>query len=182
MMNEVVQNLLKQDPDYAESKFKSKVENTFVQIKLAIVTGKIEKIDHFVNDETYEKIRKKVESDKASNRIQIYDELNVAGVEILDIEETNDSFKIKVRVHSKALEYYIDRENRKYLSGNNHSRTEKYTNITYTKMKNTQNYKVVRKCPTCGAVVDVNANGQCSYCHTIFNLEKYDWVITEMEI
>ena len=49
-------------------------------------------------------------------------------------------------------------------------------------MKNAQSYKVVRKCPTCGANIDVNANGQCSYCHTIFNLEKYDWVITKMDI
>ena len=40
----------------------------------------------------------------------------------------------------------------------------------------------MRKCPTCGAIVDVNKNGKCEYCHTIFNLEKYDWVITKMEI
>ena len=181
-MSEVLENLVKYDKDFAESKFKSKVENTFVQIKLAIVTGKIEKIDHFVNDEIYEQIKQKVETDIEKNRIQIYDELNVSNVEIINIEELNDSFKIAVKVHSKALEYYIDRENRKYLSGNNYSRTERDTIIEYTKMKNAQSYKVNRKCPTCGANIDVNANGQCSYCHTIFNLEKYDWVITKMEI
>lgn len=181
-MNNAFENLIKHDSDFAESKFKSKVENTFVQIKLAIVTGKIEKIDHFVNDETYEKIKRKVESDKENNRIHIYDELNVSNVEIIGVEELNDCFKITVKVHSKALEYYIDRESKKYISGNNHSRTEKDTIIEYTKMKNAQEYKVVRKCPTCGAAIDVNANGQCSYCHTIFNLEKYDWVITKMEI
>lgn len=181
-MDEVLENLIKHDSDYSESKFKSKVENMFVQIMLSMVTGKIEKIDHFVNDETYEKIKQKVQTDKDNNRIQIYDELNVADIQIINIEELQDCFKIKVRVHSKALEYYIDRENRKYLSGDNNSRTDRFTNMIFTKMKNAQSYKVVRKCPTCGAVVDVNANGQCKYCHTIFNLEKYDWVITEMDI
>ena len=181
-MSEVLENLIKHDSDYSESKFKSKVENMFVQIKLSMVTGKIEKIDHFVNDETYEKIKQKVKTDKENNRIQIYDELNVADIQIINIEELHDRFNIKVRVLSKALEYYIDRDNRKYLSGDKEVRTEKYTNITFTKMKNAQSYKVVRKCPTCGAVIDVNANGQCKYCHTIFNLEKYDWIITEMEI
>lgn len=181
-MNEIFQKLIESDQDFAESKFRSKVENTFIQIKLAIVTGKIEKINHFVNDETYEKIKQKVEKDKANNRIQIYDELNVSNVEIINIEEVSDRFMITVKVHSKALEYYIDRESRSYLSGNNHSRTDRDTIIEYTKMKNAQTYKVNRKCPTCGANIDVNANGQCIYCHTIFNLEKYDWVITKMEI
>ena len=181
-MNEILENLIKHDSDFSESKFKSKVENMFVQIKLSIVTGKIERIDHFVNDETYEKIKLKVQEDKNNNRIQIYDELNVADIQIVDIEELQDRFEIKVKVHSKSLEYYIDRESRKYLTGNKEVRTERYTNITFSKFKNAQSYKVVRKCPTCGAVIDVNANGQCSYCHTIFNLEKYDWIITEMEV
>lgn len=149
-MNEVLEKLINHDPDYAESKFKSKVENTFVQIKLAIVTGKIEKIDHFVNDEIYDKIKQKVEEDKANNRIQIYDELNVSNVEIINIEELSDRFIITVKVHSKALEYFIDRDTRKYLSGDNYIRTERDSFIEYTKMKNAQSYKVVRKCPTCG--------------------------------
>ena len=132
-MSEVLEKLIKHDPDFAESKFKSKVENTFVQIKLAIVTGKIEKIDHFVNDETYEKIKNKVESDKANNRIQIYDELNVSNVQIMNIEEKEDRFIITVKVHSKALEYYIDKETKKFLSGNNNFRTERDSIIEYTK-------------------------------------------------
>lgn len=181
-MSEALENLIKYDSDFAESKFKSKVENMFVQIKLSMVTGKIEKIDHFVNDQTYEKIKQKVDTDKENNRIQIYDELNVAGVQIRNIEELQDSFQIEVVVHSKALEYYIRKDNKQFLSGDKNLRTDRFTNITLKKMKNAQKYKAVRKCPTCGADVDVNLNGQCSYCHTIFNLEKYDWVIVEMEI
>ena len=30
--------------------------------------------------------------------------------------------------------------------------------------------------------VNVNANGRCNYCHTIFDLANYDWIITYMEI
>lgn len=181
-MSEALENLISHDADYSESKFKSKVENTFVQIKLAMVTGKIEKIDHFVNDETYEKIQNKVNDDKEKNRIQLYDELNVSNVQILAIDELEDCFNITVKVHSKALEYYIDRTSKKYISGDKNVRTERDTIMVYTKMKDAKSFKPARKCPTCGAIVDVNADGQCKYCHTIFNLEKYDWVITKMDI
>lgn len=176
-----LENLIKQDPDFAEEKLKSKVSNMFVQIMLSMVTGKIQKIDHFVSDNVYKKIENKVNEDIANNRIQLYEELNVADVRINDLQEDEDCFKLSVTVHSKALEYYIDRNTKKFLSGNNSYRTEKYTNIVLTKRKNAKGLGVVRKCPTCGAVVDVNMNGQCSYCHSIFNLEAYDWVITEME-
>lgn len=181
-MDEVLENLIKHDSDYSESKFKSKVENMFVQIKLSMVTGKIEKIDHFVNDETYEKIKQVVNSNNENNVIPIYDELNVADISIINIKEDNECFEITVKVESKSLEYYIDKTTKKFIYGNKERRIDRITEITLTKMKNAQNYKVIRKCPTCGATVDVNANGQCSYCHTIFNLEKYDWVITKMDI
>ena len=176
-----LENLIKQDPDFAEEKLKSKVSNMFVQILLSMVTGKIEKIDHFVSDNVYKKIENKVNEDIENDRIQLYDELNVADVRITNIEEEQDCFKLCVTVHSKALEYYIDKKTKKYISGNNSYRTERYTNLVLTKNKNAKGLGVVRKCPTCGAIVDVNMNGQCSYCHTIFNLEAYDWVITQMD-
>ena len=37
-MNNTLENLLKQDSEFSEAKFKSKVENTFVQIMLSMVS------------------------------------------------------------------------------------------------------------------------------------------------
>ena len=39
IMSTVLENLLMQDSEFSESKFKSKVENEFVQIRLSMVTG-----------------------------------------------------------------------------------------------------------------------------------------------
>ena len=160
-MNEVLNNIIEQDKDFSEAKFKSKVQNMFVQVKLSMVTGKIQKIDHFVADEV---------------------ELNVANIEIVDVREYEDHFEIDVSLLSRALEYYISRDTRKYLSGNNSSRIEKSNMITFSKIKNAKGLKVLRKCPTCGAVVDINRDGRCEYCHNIFNLEDYDWIITKMDV
>lgn len=182
MDNSTLENLLKQDSDFSESKFKSKVENIFVQIKLSMVTGKTEKIHHFVNDETYNKIIQKVEDDKNNNRIQLYDELNVADIQIVKIEELDDCFKIEVNLQSKALEYYISRDTRKFISGNKDSRIQRMNKLVFTKIKDSKDMGTARKCPSCGANIDVNKNGQCAYCGAIFNLQNYDWVITYMDI
>jgi len=181
-MSEVLENLVKQDSEFSESKFKSKVENEFIQIMLSMVTRKTLPIKHFVNDETYQKIINKIKDDVNNGRIQIYDELNVAGVELQNMEELSDRFRINVLVHSKALAYYLSLSTRRYLSGNNTSRTDRDYLMTFEKIKNNESLGAARRCPGCGANLDINKSGVCSYCGTIIELENYDWVITEMNI
>lgn len=181
-MSEVLENLVKQDKDFSESKFKSKVENEFIQIMLSMVTRKTLSVKHFVNDETYSKIVNKVKEDVENKRIQMYDELNVAGVELKNIQELDDCFRIDVLVHSKALTYYLDLETRKYLSGNNTSRTDRDFSITFEKKKANKELGAARRCPGCGANLDINKTGVCEYCGTVIELENYDWVITYMNI
>lgn len=181
-MEEVLNSLIKQDAEFSLAKFKSKVENEFIQIMLSMVTRKTENIKHFVSDEVYEKIINKIKDDVNNGRIQMYDELNVAGVDIVDIKEKDDCFDIFVNVDSKALDYYLSLSTRKYLSGNNSSRTDKTTKMKFTKKKENQELGAARRCPACGANLDVNKTGVCSYCGTILKLENYDWVITGMSI
>ncbi len=181
-MSSVLENLIMQDSDFSESKFKSKVENEFVQIKLSMVTGKTERINHFVTDEIYDRIVEKVQDDINNNRIQIYDELNVANVQIINIQELEDSFEIEVNVTSRALEYFISRDNRKFISGNNSYRTERENKLIFRKIKNARDMGTARKCPSCGANMDINKDGKCSYCGAIYTLQNYDWVITYMDI
>lgn len=181
-MSDVLQNLLKQDSEFSESKFKSKVENEFVKIKLSMVTGKTEKIKHFVSEEVYAKIVNKVQEDINNNRIQMYDELNVYEVTITNIEELEDRFKITVRVHSKALVYYLNRAKRKFLSGNNKSRSDEFSALVFEKIKDARTLGQARKCPYCAANLDLNNTGKCNYCGAIFPLQNYDWVITHMDI
>ena len=45
-MNEI----LKYDPEFTESKFKTYVDNVFIQLHMAVVTKELENIKHFVSD------------------------------------------------------------------------------------------------------------------------------------
>ena len=181
-MSEVLENLVKQDDEFSESKFKSKVENEFIQIMLSMVSRKTLPVRHFVNEEVYAKIINKIKSDVDNGRIQIYDELNVAGVDLTNIEELEDKFKIDVTVHSKALNYYLSLATRRFLSGNNTSRTDRDYHLVFEKKKDNKELGAARRCPGCGANLDINKTGVCSYCGTIIPLENYDWVITKMDI
>lgn len=177
-----IEDLLRNDSDFSEAKFKSKVENEFIQIKTTIMTGKTEKIHHFVTEDIYQNIVNKVEQDRANNKIQMYDELNVSNIAIDSIEELENKYIIKASLIFKAYEYYINAQTRQYVFGNRDYRNETRNIVVFEKIKNAKELGAVRKCPGCGANIDVNKNGKCDYCGAIFNLQSYDWIITQMDI
>ena len=175
-MNEI----LKYDKEFSESKFKTYADNVFIQLHLAVVTKELENIRHFLSDEVYNKYQKKVDELTKNHLIQMYDEINVAQTEILNYSITNQEMNIKVYILSRYLDYLMD-EDGNYISGNTDVRSEKSNYLTFTKKINFQATGAVKKCPGCGASIDVNANGKCIYCGTIYNLEDKDWVLTSIE-
>ena len=49
----MLDEIYKIDKDFTEDKFKTFVDNIFIQIHLAIMTKELYKIEHFVSDEVY---------------------------------------------------------------------------------------------------------------------------------
>ena len=175
-MNEI----LKYDPEFTESKFKTYVDNVFIQLHMAVVTKELENIKHFVSDEVYNKYKQIVDNLEKKHLIQMYDEINVAQTDILGYQVTATDMIIEVNLISRYLDYLMDEEGN-YVSGNTNVRSEKNNHLTFTKKINYKESKAVRKCPGCGASIDVNAGGKCAYCGTIYNLEDKDWVLTSIE-
>ena len=173
--------ILKYDPEFTESKFKTYVDNVFIKLHMAVVTKNLEDIRHFVSEEVYNKYQKIVENLNQRHLIQMYDEINVAQTDILNYKVTDTYMIIEVNLISRYLDYLMD-EDGNFISGDTDVRSEKNNHLVFTKKINYKETKTVRKCPGCGASIDVNASGKCDYCGTIYNLEEKDWVLTSIEI
>lgn len=170
------------DKTFNESMFFSKVNNIFVQFMSSIMLDNIESIRHFVNDDVYKFAENKVNELKINNCRQMYDELNVKETKIKDIEVNESVYIIKVFLQSRYLDYIMNLSNGSIVSGNNESRVQVNYLLTFTKKIDANEQGMVRKCPGCGASIDVNASGKCQYCGSTYNQESYDWVLTKLEI
>ena len=176
-MNEI----LKYDSEFVESKFITYVNNVFIQIHMAIVTKQLENIRHFVSQSVYEMLEKKVNTLDEKHLTQMYDEINVAETKILNYAVEDNKIVIKLNIISRYIDYLID-ESGNYVSGNMSSRIQKNNYLTFTKSINCQQAKNVNRCPGCGASIGVNANGKCPYCGTIYNLQDTKWILSEIQI
>lgn len=175
-MNEI----LKYDEDFSESKFITYVNNIFIQIYTSLMTKEIENIKHFVTDSLYQMLEDKVAELKSQGLIQMYDELNVASTDILSYQVENNQMMIQVRILSRYLDYIVD-EDGNYIRGNNESRISKNNDLTFVKKVNFQKVGTVNKCPGCGASIDVNKTGLCPYCGTTYNQEDKNWIVSSMK-
>ncbi len=175
-MNEI----LKYDSEFTESKFKTFVDNVFIQIHLAVMTKELDKIKHFVSHKVFDYYNKFVTELNQNKLIQMYDEINVKNTRILDYNVLNDKMIINVIITSRYMNYLMD-ENGNFVSGINDRRIEKENFLTFEKKIDFVQQGNVNKCPGCGASIDVNANGKCAYCGTIYDLNNKSWILVNIE-
>ena len=67
-----------------------------------------------------------------------------------------------------------------FISGNNTSRIQKDYYMIFEKRRNASKLGIIRFCPNCGAPMDLNNTGVCSFCHKVFDQENHDWILTSI--
>ena len=172
--------LMKLDPTFTESSFKTKVDNIFVMLHMSLMTDNMKRVDHFISDSVYKKFNDKLAILNNNNERQMFDELNVKSTEIINVEIKDDKFLIEVKLIAKYLDYIVDKDTLNFKRGNNSTRVEKENVLLFENVRGTKNQGIVRFCPNCGHPMDVNKTGFCEYCHSTYNQEDYDWVLTSI--
>ena len=178
--NEV--NINNYDKSIDNSMFKTKVDNIFVQLYVGLSNGDLKDVDHKISDNVYKIYQDKVNKDKEDNLKHVFDELNVTSTEILSVDDSSDKFVVKVRLVSRYMDYYVNKETNEFVKGNNKSRDVHYNTLTFEKKKNAKDIKTSLYCPGCGKPANVNETGHCAYCGATFNTEDYDYVLTDIQV
>lgn len=177
MMNDLVSL----DPTFTESSFKTKVDNIFVMLHMSLMTDNMKRVNHFISNEVYNEFNDRLTILNSNNERQMFDELNVKSTDIINIEITDDKYIITVKIISRYMDYIVDKTTLNFKRGNNTSRVEKENILVFEKKRDAKIQGVVRFCPNCGHPMDVNKSGFCQYCHSTYNQENYDYVLTSIK-
>lgn len=164
--------------EYTESRLKGYIDNLFIQVCLAITLKDLERVKHFLSEEIYRRLEEQLVVLNKKEYTQMYDELNVASTTILNKRMEEDTLVVEVELISKALDYILDKEG-KIVSGNNQTRKCVKNHLILTKKRNLKEKESVTKCSGCGANMDINHNGKCLYCGTIYQLEEENYILKE---
>ena len=168
--------------DFNEAMFKTKVDNIFVKLYTCIMKGDLTDVRHFISEELYNNYINKINELISHNKRQMYDEINVKNTMIINRKILEDKEIIDVEIVSRYMDYIIDINTGDLISGDDTRRIERRNILRFEKKLNTTDFGIVRKCPGCGASINVNNTGKCEYCDTIFNLDDYDYILVSINV
>lgn len=167
--------------EFNDAMFKTKVDNIFVKLFTCISLCDLTAVRHFITNNLYDKLDTKIKELISNNQRQIYDEINVKSTNIISRNTIDDKEIIKVEIISRYMDYIFDTVSGDIIKGTDTKRIEKRNILTFEKKLDTKDILIVRKCPGCGASIDVNNTGKCEYCDTIFNNEDYDYILVSID-
>ena len=150
--------------DFNEAMFKTKVDNIFVKLYTCIMKGDLTDVRHFISEELYNNYINKINELISHNKRQMYDEINVKNTMIINRKILEDKEIIDVEIVSRYMDYIIDINTGDLISGDDTRRIERRNILRFEKKLNTKDFGIVRKCPGCGASINVNNTGKCEYC------------------
>ena len=168
--------------DFNEAMFKTKVDNIFVKLYTCIMKGDLTDVRHFISEELYNNYINKINELISHNKRQMYDEINVKNTMTINRKILEDKEIIDVEIVSRYMDYIIDINTGDLISGDDTRRIERRNILRFEKKLNTKDFGIVRKCPGCGASINVNNTGKCEYCDTIFNLDDYDYILVSINV
>lgn len=168
------------DNTFNEAMFLTKANNIFIKLFTAIMMDNLDEVDHFISDDVYNYGENIIKPLRNKNFRQMYDELNVKSSRIKNIKATDDSYVIEVYLESRYMDYVLELDSGNLVDGNDSSRIQVDYLLTFTKRIDASSQGITKKCPACGAPMNVNKTGICEYCGSTYNQEDYDWVLTEI--
>lgn len=175
-----IDELERLDSTFERNMFLSKAHNIFIKFFTGIMLDDLVNVRHFISDNVYEYGLNIVNKAKSNGNRQMYDELNVKSSRISSVELVDNYYQVKVYIEARYMDYLISLNGGNYVSGNNNSRIQVNYELTFTKSVNALKQGIAKKCPGCGANIDVNNKGQCEYCGTLYNQADYDWVLSNI--
>ena len=157
-----------------------KFSNIYIMLLYSIMTNDIERVKHFLSNDLYNKYKTIIDNHINNEETEMFDELNVYKINIEKKEIIDNKEIITVKLISRYMNYIMDNNTKKIKSGINTHRIEKTNILVFEKNINTNDNKNVHKCPNCGANLDINYNGVCSYCKQSVDL-KDNFILTKLD-
>lgn len=158
----------------------SKFSHIFIMLHYSIMSNNLKRVKSFLGNDLYNYYQKMIDNNIKNNETEMFDELNVKNVDILEKNEFEDKYQIKVKLVSRYMDYFVDSDTLEYKRGINDHRIEKEHILVFEKKKSATTSSVIT-CPSCGANLNVNSSSVCPYCNSNIDLTGSSYQLISLE-
>ena len=172
------------DPNFNQQQFLDRAQVAFFLLQKAWQDRNVDEGRAYMSPGLYMGWKTQVDQMTAEHRKNVLEALYIQGMNIVKATHDDNFDNITVRVDASAKDYDIDDRTGKKTSGDSHDTpfTEFWTFSRSAGTKTLVSGGIIeKKCPNCGAPLEVNATGECKYCNQPVTSGKFDWVLSRID-
>ena len=172
------------DPAFDQAAFLADVERSFFVVQQAWSERKPELSRRVMADGLWQQHKVQIDQYTAQHRRNLLDNLSVGSATVVAAHTDQSYDTLTVRILAACADYDVDDQSGKVVRGNRdvNQWTEDWV---YQRSSDAVTKPgagtLSAHCPNCGAPLDLDLAGVCSYCKAPIMSGKYDWVLTRID-
>ena len=180
-----LEDLKARDPGFSESRFLEDAANLYIRLQNAWTDRNLEPVRSRLSEEQYAAAERGVNQYLRAKQTNHVDRIAVLGTEIIGCSKDSRNDILIVRMNTRIVDYVTDDATGKLVRGDKSA--EKFMTYHWTMIRSLGKQTAVsgkikaKYCPHCGAPLDLNQSGVCSYCHSVVTSDDHDWVLAKIE-
>lgn len=178
--------VLQHDPGFNEADFLSDVNRAFFTIQQAWTERRPDISRQVMHDGVWQQHKFQIDSYLTQQKQNVLENLAIQNTRIVSCH-TDESFDtIMVRFFASCADYDIDLSNDKHKVVRGDKSISDWAEDWVFQRKSSAVTKpnggtMAKKCPNCGAPLDLDLAGVCKYCRAPVMSGEFDWVLTRIE-
>ncbi len=175
--------IMQKDPEFFKEDFVSKVNEMFMFIYSAWEKRDLNLLRVYETDSLFNLHKGMINEYIQNKQINMLDNICIRNIRLIDANSAPSYDSITVKVTATLNDYTIDEDTKRVVDGSK-TQISEFTEIwTFIRKGNVQTKQThnINQCPNCGAPLDINSEGECSYCRTVVTKGDYGWVLSNIE-
>jgi predicted lipid-binding transport protein (Tim44 family) len=172
------------DPDFDQAAFLAEVERCFFVVQQAWCERKPELSRRVMADGIWQQHKVQIDQYTAQHRRNMLDNLSIGNATVVAAHTDQSYDTVTVRILAASADYDVDDQSGKVVRGSRdvNQWTEDWIFQRSSEATTKQDAGTLNQhCPNCGAPLDLDLAGACSYCKAPIMSGRYDWVLTRID-
>jgi predicted lipid-binding transport protein (Tim44 family)/DNA-directed RNA polymerase subunit RPC12/RpoP len=174
-IDKAAQKLIAEDENFSVQLVEDKASNAYLQIQTALAFLDLSRLRRFVSDDYFKKLSKEIpESSIVYNRLYLND------VSLIGVQEADGKNKLYIAVKSSYQRASLNFNKAEFIDPQILTKREVLVMERDKGAIVTKGSVYAHLCPACGAPVADSLNVKCTYCGSVMNSPKTEWIVSAL--